>query len=77
MNDAKPVFYSEKEKTNERGGADGQLLAISEYTPGSDFVYYWGAGWSKYGFDTIEDWNAYIDEEASLKSEPLTVSIIK
>ena len=53
------------------------MLAIADYTPGSELVYYWGAGWSKYGFDTIEDWNAYIDEEASLKSEPLTVSIIK
>ena len=75
--DAKAVYFEEKEKNDLRGGADGHVLAIADYTPGSELVYYWGAGWSKYGFDTIEDWNAYIDEEASLKSEPLTVSIIK
>lgn len=75
--DAKAVYFEEKEKNNLRGGADGHVLAIADYTPGSELVYYWGAGWSKSGFDTIEDWNAYIDEEASLKSEPLTVSIIK
>ena len=75
--DAKAVYFEEKEKNSLSGGADGHVLAIADYTPGSELVYYWGAGWSKYGFDTIEDWNAYIDEEATLKSEPLTVSIIK
>lgn len=77
LNDAKPVFYSEKEKTNERGGADGQLLAISEYTPGSDFVYYWGAGWSKYGFDTPESWFSYLEQAAAAIQQPLSVTLVK
>ena len=75
--DAKAVYFGEKEKNEERGGADGHVLAIADYAPGSELVYYWGAGWSKYGFDTIDGWNAYIDKMASIKSEPLTVSIVK
>lgn len=73
--DAKAVYFGEKEKKELRGGADGHVLAMADYVPGSEFVYYWGAGWSKYGFDTIEDWNAYVDEMASIKEEPLKVSV--
>ena len=35
LTDAKPVMYEEPEKTQERGGADGQLLAYADYQPGS------------------------------------------
>lgn len=33
------------------GDALGHVLGISTYEPGNDFVYYWGSGWSKYGFE--------------------------
>ena len=38
------------------GDALGHVLGISTYEPGNDFVYYWGSGWSKYGFEKAEDW---------------------
>ncbi|WP_455496913.1 DUF4861 domain-containing protein [Coprobacter sp.] len=73
--DTKAVYFEEKEKKDLRGDADGHVLAIADYVPNSEFVYYWGAGWSKYGFDTIEEWNTYMDKMASIKKEPLKVSI--
>ncbi len=47
VKEAKAVLFPEKEKKELRGGADGHVLAISEYEPGADFTYYWGAAWSK------------------------------
>ncbi len=73
--EAKPVMYEEPEKTQLRGGADGQLLAYIDYTPGSELVYYWGSGWSKYGFDTDETWNTYIQNAAVAKRNPLQVTL--
>ena len=42
VKEAKAVLFPEKEKKELRGGADGHVLAISEYEPGADFTYYWG-----------------------------------
>ena len=63
-----------KEEAKERG-ADGHVLAISDYEPGAEYVYYWGAGWSKYGFDSMEAWTQYLDEYAQKVRNPLTVTI--
>lgn len=41
VKDAKTVLFSEKEK-KERNNADGHVLAVSDYEPGSEYVYYWG-----------------------------------
>jgi len=75
LTDAKPVMYEEPEKTQERGGADGQLLAYADYQPGSPFIYYWGSGWSKYGFETAEAWDTYIQNAAVAKRNPLQVTV--
>lgn len=47
VKEAKAVLFPEKEKKELRGGADGHVLAISEYEPGADFTYYWGAPGAK------------------------------
>ena len=46
VKDAKTVLFSEKEK-KERNNADGHVLAVSDYEPGSEYVYYWGFAWDK------------------------------
>ncbi|MCD7710924.1 MAG: DUF4861 domain-containing protein [Porphyromonadaceae bacterium] len=73
--EAKPVMYDEVEKTQERSGADGQLLAYTDYQPGSSLTYYWGSGWSKGGIDNPEMWSAYIKNAAAAKRNPLQVAI--
>lgn len=73
VNDAKAVLFPKKEAAER--GADGHVLAISNYTPGSEYVYYFGGGWSKWGFDSMEAWNSYLEEYADKLHNPLKVEI--
>lgn len=75
MSDAKAVLFTEEESKTLRGGASGHVLAIGNYQPGMDFIYYWGSGWSKYGFANSEDWNAYVAEFADKVRHPLAVKV--
>ena len=58
-----------------RGGALGHVLAFNEYLPGDDFVYYWGSGWSKAGFETDAAWTDYLKDFAKKIRTPLIVEI--
>lgn len=72
LQDAKAVFFAEKEK--QERGANGHVLAFSEYHPGGEYTYYAGAGWSKWGFETPTDWFDYIKTQSVRLQEPLDVS---
>ena len=61
------------EKPIER--ALGHVLALNDYIPGDDFVYYWGAGWSKAGFATDDEWVSYLKTFAAKVRNPLIVEI--
>lgn len=56
-------------------GAFGHVLAIGTYEPDSEFTYYWGSGWSKYGFANMEAWTTYLDKFAQCVRNPLQVSV--
>lgn len=73
VKDAKVVLFQEKEK-KERGGADGHVLAVSEYEPGSEYTYYWGFAWDKAAIKTVDVWNKYMAEYAQKLRAPLTVA---
>lgn len=73
IKEAKVVLFSAKEK-KERGGADGHVLAISEYEPGSEYTYYWGAAWNKAAIKTAGAWNKYMAEYARKLRAPLSVA---
>ena len=66
--------FSEKER-KERGDALGHVLAVNDYEPGAEYIYYWGSGWSKYGFEADTDWNRYLEEYARKIRNPLAVAI--
>ena len=74
VKEAKTVLFPEKEKKELRGGADGHVLAISEYEPGSEYAYYWGSAWDKAAIKTVDAWNAYMAEYAQKVRTPLTVT---
>lgn len=74
VKDAKAVLFSEKEKKEVRGGADGHLLAVSEYEPGSEYTYYWGSAWDKAAIKTADAWNEYMSQHAQKVRTPLTVT---
>ena len=74
VKDAKTVLFSEKEK-KERNNADGHVLAVSDYEPGSEYVYYWGFAWDKADKKTADAWNRYMADFAQKVRNPLTVKV--
>lgn len=73
LDEAGSVSFTEEEK--KQRGATGHILARSQYRPGTSYTYYWGAGWSKYGFATSDDWYAYVRAYARSIETPLTVRV--
>lgn len=74
VGEAKIVLFSEKEKKELRAGADGHVLAVSEYQPGSEYTYYWGSAWDKAAIKTPAAWNEYMVQYAQKLRAPLTVT---
>ena len=64
-------MFSQKEKNELRGDADGHVLAISEYAPNSEYIYYFGSAWSKAAIQTINQWNQYVEDFTQEIRNPL------
>lgn len=71
--EAKLVLFGEAE-AQERG-AFGHVLAYTPLKPDSTFTYHWGAGWSKYGFASLDEWAAYLATYKQNLAEPLQVTV--
>ncbi len=55
---------------------DGNVLAVTTMSAGSDVTYYAGAGWDRSGdFKTVEDWDRYLGQAAQRIRTPLAVSV--
>ena len=72
VKETKAAMFSDKE-AKERG-ASGHVIAVSNYKPNSEYVYYWGSGWSKYGFESMEAWTDYLNRYAQCVRNPLKVA---
>ena len=55
--------------------ADGHVLAVSDYEPGSEYVYYWGFAWDKADIKTADAWNRYMADFAQKVRNPLTIKV--
>lgn len=75
VKEAKVALFPEKEKKELRGGADGHVLAVSDYEPGSEYTYYWGAAWEKADVKDAAAWNQYMAQFAQKLRAPLMVTI--
>ncbi len=73
VSEAKAVFFGTEEQADR--GADGHVLGISEYIPGSEYVYYFGSGWSKAGFENSQKWVDYLSEFSQKIKNPLSVTL--
>jgi len=73
LTEAGPVYFSDEEKKDRK--ANGHVLAVSEYKPGDKYTYYFGGGWSKWGFDSPEAWFAYIEQYAEKANNPLEITV--
>lgn len=74
VKEAKTVLFSEQEK-KQRNNADGHVLAVSDYEPDSQYIYYWGFAWDKADIKTPEAWNQYMADFTQKVRNPLTVTL--
>jgi hypothetical protein len=54
---------------------DNHLLLIANYKPASEFRYYFGGGWSKWGFETDKDWFNAMEQFALSVKMPFKISV--
>ena len=54
---------------------DRHLIAIGKYNAGQPFVYYFGGGWSEWGFASDRHWFNYMDTMQVKISVPLQVFV--
>lgn len=73
IKESKAVYFSEKEKAAR--GARGHVLTEGEYKPGDKYTYYFGAGWSKGGFQSPEEWFEYVQSYTNKVKHPLLIKI--
>lgn len=57
------------------GIENGHLVGVSDVQNRQPFTYYMGAGWSKNGFATPDEWNRYVEAEKIKRKHPLNVKI--
>lgn len=50
-------------------------LVLGDYKVGDNFTYYFGGGWSKWGYPTDEDWFKALNSFSEAVSKPLQVSV--
>jgi hypothetical protein len=67
------AHFSGPEKAERK--AAGHLLALSDCQPGTNFTYYWGAGWSKWGFPSSADWYAHLKTFSQKLKTPLLIHV--
>lgn len=75
VKEAGTTLFSDREREELRGGADGHALAITDYEPGSEFTYYWGSAWDKADIKSAADWNTYMAGFAQKVRNPLVVTV--
>jgi hypothetical protein len=51
------------------------LLAFASYKPGRKFIYYFGAGWSQWGFPSDQSWFDYLRDFSLKLKHPLKVTV--
>lgn len=75
VKEAGTTLFSDREREELRGGADGHVLAVTDYELGSEFTYYWGSAWDKADIKSAADWNSYMAGFAQKVRNPLTVTV--
>lgn len=57
------------------GDAVGHVMSHTSYKPGTDYVYYWGSGWSKGGVKDMKAWTDYLEGFHDGLLHPLEVKV--
>lgn len=75
MDEIRVQPLSENEEEAAKGGATGHLVGVTTYSPDAKFTYYFGAGYSKHGFGSAQEWFDYMKKFAAEKRKSLKVRL--
>ena len=75
MDEIRVQPLSENEEEAAKGGATGHLVGVTTYSPDAKFTYYFGAGYSKHGLGSAQEWFDYMKKFAAEKRKPLKVRL--
>lgn len=64
------IHPTSKRKTNYK-----HVLGVSTYTPNQPITYYTGFGWDKFGYQTIADFELYMNNFSEALKNPLKIKI--
>ncbi|MDR0798531.1 MAG: DUF4861 domain-containing protein [Dysgonamonadaceae bacterium] len=53
------------------------IAGVLDYSCETPLVYYFGGGWSQWGFDSDKDWQKYVEKYAEMLRYPLEINILK
>ncbi|MDR1371017.1 MAG: DUF4861 domain-containing protein [Dysgonamonadaceae bacterium] len=67
------VIFPDGMKTVDR--RNDHLIGLADYKKGDQFIYYFGAGWSDWGFDTDDAWFEHVDKCAAQVKQPLQLVV--
>ncbi len=59
----------------ESQGGVGHVAAFSTINGSAAYTYYWGAGWTKFGFPTLEVWNNFVRDFAAKVKKPIVITL--
>ncbi|MGC3976956.1 MAG: DUF4861 family protein [Paludibacteraceae bacterium] len=54
---------------------NNHILGFQHITPKIKYTYYQGAGWSKWGFSSFDDWKKYVADFSEKTQKPLIVKV--
>lgn len=75
VNEFKIQPLNKNEEAARKSGVTGHLIGVLDYSPRERVTYYFGAGWSKHGFQSSSEWFAYLKDFAAKVRAPLEVKI--
>lgn len=66
--------YTYVNPINKKTENHSNTLAYITYMPGAPAVYYTGFGWTKFGFDTVEQFEEYVSAYSKSLKQPLLIT---
>jgi len=67
--------YTIKNEATKTGTSYSHVLGVTTYNPNAPVTYYSGYGWSKFGFETVSDFQKYVENFASALKQPLVITL--
>lgn len=67
--------YAIKNEATKKETSYSHVLGVATYSANTPVVYYVGYGWSKFGFETVSDYQKYVENFSASLKQPLTVTL--